>query len=76
LLVACWQGNGLQATALQYVLFTSVIFVSHWWIDAFDLAQRWGNLIGQTKVEFVRMMNDQVLHLLVIGALVQWLFVY
>lgn len=55
------------ATILAFGLF---IFASHWLIDGFDVAARWGRLTRQSERSFVRIVVDQSLHLLVIAAAV------
>jgi hypothetical protein len=50
--------------------FVLAIFVSHWLIDGWDLARRWGVLMGQTDNTPVRMVVDQTLHIIVLALLV------
>ncbi|MFL7871008.1 MAG: DUF3307 domain-containing protein [Anaerolineales bacterium] len=53
-----------------YLTFGAITFVSHWLIDATDGVERWMHFYRQSHLESVRMMVDQVLHLLVLLALV------
>lgn len=52
-----------------YLAFAAVALVSHWLIDAADGAGYWMRLFRQSHLEAVRMMVDQVLHLLVLVGL-------
>ncbi len=48
-------------------------FASHWLIDGCQLAARWGRWLGQTGTPMVRVMSDQVMHLLVLAWAASWL---
>ena len=52
---------------------TGWYFISHWLIDGFQLAARWGAIAGQSSTYFVRIVVDQTFHLLVTAALLEWL---
>jgi hypothetical protein len=52
-----------------YMVCAAIVFVSHWLIDATDGAGRWMRLFRQSRLEVVRVMVDQVLHLLVLAGL-------
>jgi hypothetical protein len=52
-----------------YLVFGVLVFVSHWLIDATDGVERWMRFYRQSRLEIVRMMVDQVAHLLVLLAL-------
>ena len=54
----------LPLTPTHYLLLLAYIFVTHWLIDGGQLANRWGGLIGQTDTAFVRIVVDQIFHLL------------
>lgn len=49
------------------------VFVSHWLIDGFQLAAWWSRWFRQTGSEMVRVMSDQVMHLLVLAWAASWL---
>jgi hypothetical protein len=51
----------------------AVTFLSHWFIDAAHLAERWGRLLRQSDRAFVRIMADQTLHVVVLVVLAEWL---
>ena len=53
-----------------YLALGALVFVSHWLIDATDGVERWMRFYRQSHLEVVRVMVDQVLHLLVLLALV------
>lgn len=72
--LVAWLGSGLQATAPQLGFAFFVILITHWLIDGFNLAEHWGNLINQTQSSFVRIVVDQTMHLIVLGALASLLF--
>lgn len=60
---------GASSPPIALPLFVSVVFFSHWIIDAAGLAPRWMRLFGQTDVSFMRIAVDQVMHILVLAAL-------
>ncbi|MEM7125253.1 MAG: DUF3307 domain-containing protein [Chloroflexota bacterium] len=57
--------------APQLLLFTMLLFVSHWLIDAPNLASRWASVIQQTDTPIVRIAVDQTFHLLVLALLIE-----
>ncbi len=63
-----------HALAPPYLTVGLTILLSHWFIDGARLAARWSQLLRQTKQEFVRIMVDQTLHLLVLAFVVEFLF--
>jgi hypothetical protein len=64
--------NGLANP--PYFPFAGVVLVSHWCIDAFKLAQKWGQFFQQTDTPMVRIVVDQTFHLLVLALLTELLF--
>ena len=59
--------------SLRAVLrITVFIYVSHWLIDATGLAQRWMRFFGQTDVLFMRIAVDQILHVIALVMLVEF----
>lgn len=67
------RGNTQTITLPRYLLFSLIIFVSHWLIDATAFAKRWARLTSQSDLPMVNVMVDQTFHLLVIAALIQLL---
>lgn len=57
----------------QIILFSSIVFITHWLIDATNLARIWAGLIQQTDVALVRIAVDQTFHLLVLALLIKYL---
>ena len=58
------------STPPPYFLFAVGIFVTHWLIDATNLAARWGQWFKQTDAAFVRIAVDQTFHLITLLILV------
>lgn len=59
--------SGATNKGLSFVLTLGVlIFVSHWLTDATDVVQGWMRFYQQTQLEQVRLMTDQILHILVL----------
>lgn len=73
LVVALSQVDTPPLTLSVYWLFAAFIFLTHWGIDAPNLAGRWVTLFHQSDHLFVRIMVDQTLHLLVLAGLVRFL---
>jgi hypothetical protein len=48
----------------------ALTFVSHWAIDALDAARQWLRLVLQSDLEVVRLVVDQLLHVLVLALLI------
>ncbi len=55
-----------------YLSLSVAIFVTHWLIDATNTVENWMLFYRQSKIEMVRVMVDQTLHLLVLV----WLTVF
>ncbi|MCS6825746.1 MAG: DUF3307 domain-containing protein [Caldilinea sp.] len=72
-LAAWWGGRGL-VSELQLVTAFPFLLFSHWLIDGFNLAAWWGRVVNQTQTDFVRIMVDQTMHLIVLGVCVSWIF--
>lgn len=58
------------SAALSFLLLT---FLSHWIIDAKDLAACWMRLMQQTASPLVHVMVDQTLHLVLLALFTQML---
>jgi hypothetical protein len=56
-----------QKSPIAIVAISVLIFVSHWFIDATDIVDRWMRLYQQSQLTIVRMMVDQTFHLLVLA---------
>lgn len=74
LLLTVWFTQLDRFTAPQYLLFGVGIFLSHWLIDAGNLAARWMQWLRQSRLVFVQVMVDQTMHVVVIALLAEWLF--
>ena len=55
-----------------YITVLTIIFISHWLIDAGNLAGHWVRWWRQSRLIFVRIMVDQTMHIVVLAALVEW----
>ena len=53
-------------------LFAALVYLSHWLIDATGLAGRWMRFFRQTDAAFMRIAVDQILHVLVLALLVEF----
>lgn len=51
---------------------TAFVYLSHWLIDATGLARRWMRFFGQTDVLFMRIAVDQILHVIALVLLVEF----
>lgn len=76
MIVALWGFSYAHApvgwlSGQKYGTFTAIIFTTHWIIDATNVAGRWGRLMRQGKLDFVRIAVDQVFHLLIVGIVVE-----
>ena len=60
-------------TVIQLLLFAASVFLSHWVIDGANLPYYWSRLINQSDLDFVRIVVDQTMHLVVLAALVEWI---
>jgi len=64
-----WLSGLRQSRPASYLCFAAILFASHWLIDATDGVDRWMRLLRQSRLELVRIMVDQVLHLLTLVGL-------
>ena len=60
-------------TGIQLPLFAACVFISHWAIDGANLPYHWSRLFNQSDLDFVRIVVDQTMHLLVLAVLVEWI---
>lgn len=72
LLATLWMATFNKDVQPPYFTFLAVIFLSHWLIDAGNLAGHWVRWWKQSRLLFVRIMVDQTLHVLVLAALMEW----
>jgi len=75
LVVTLWLSEPVSYTSTQVVLFFTLIFISHYAIDATNAAGAWSRFFRQSKTDFVRIVVDQTFHLVAIVALIQLLLV-
>lgn len=61
-------------TSGSILSITLIVFISHWLIDAMNLARIWSKLIQQSDLPMVRVMVDQCFHLLVLAFLAVYFF--
>ncbi|MCL4835689.1 MAG: DUF3307 domain-containing protein [Caldilineaceae bacterium] len=54
------------------LLFGFLVYLSHWLIDATGLASRWMRLFHQTDALFIRIAVDQILHVVALALLVEF----
>lgn len=73
-MLTAWFGSRGAISPLQLGLAFSVVLLSHWLIDGFNLAELWGRFINQTRTDYVRIVVDQTMHLVVLGLLAELLF--
>lgn len=66
---ALWLSGVRERGPLFYLLFGGLVFASHWLIDGTDGVERWMRFFRQSRLEIVRLMVDQTLHLLVLVVL-------
>jgi hypothetical protein len=66
-MVTCWLAWRSTPDMLEYLLIGSIIFVTHWLIDATDVVGAWIRLLRQTDMPMMRIMVDQTFHLLVLA---------
>ncbi len=74
-LVVLWMTSPVALNGSLYILFLLTIFISHWIIDAFSLASRWGRWLKQTDAPFVRIVVDQTFHLITIAVVIETLLI-
>jgi hypothetical protein len=66
-------GN-LNETPTYYFGLGILIFVSHWLIDATNLVDVWMRLYKQSNLLMMRIMVDQILHILILAVVVSLVF--
>ena len=61
-------GMGLFAKSTLFAIgVLTLVFVSHWLIDATDVVDAWMRFYGQRPVSIIRLAVDQTFHLLVLA---------
>ncbi|MCL4861461.1 MAG: DUF3307 domain-containing protein [Caldilineaceae bacterium] len=73
LLIMVWSWQPDHFVTPQSLLFGAGIFLSHWIIDAGNLAARWMQWLRQSRLPFVQIMVDQTMHVVIIALLAEWL---
>ena len=71
LLISLWLAGSVQNDPASYLIAAAILFGSHWLIDGWNLAEKWGRWFGQTPITFVRVMTDQTMHVCVLVLVVQ-----
>jgi hypothetical protein len=66
---AVWLSGARDGGLVTYSFVGAAVFLSHWLIDAADLAGWWMRFYRQSDLEVVRVMVDQTFHLLVLALL-------
>ncbi len=56
-----------------YLVFGATIYLTHWLIDAPNVAEYWMRIFQQSNLLFVRIVVDQIFHFTVLGLLVEFL---
>jgi len=52
--------------------FAALVYASHWLIDALALARRWTLFFRQTDALFMRIVVDQILHVVALALLAEF----
>ena len=68
-----WLFTLKNLTQSVYLLFSLLILLSHWVIDATALARHWAHFFKQSDQRFVHVMVDQTMHVVVLACLIQFL---
>ncbi|CAN5755678.1 hypothetical protein BH10CHL1_BH10CHL1_15420 [soil metagenome] len=68
-----WLTTTQNATHPPYLIFSLFILLSHWIIDATGLAKWWVQFFRQSELNFVQLMVDQTMHIVVLACLTQFL---
>ena len=58
---------------INLLTFTAILFITHWLIDATNLAYFWGKVVQQSDILMVRIVVDQSLHIIVLAFLIEFL---
>jgi hypothetical protein len=67
-----WVATRARMTTPPYLTMLAIIFLSHWVIDAGNLASHWVRWWRQSQLTFVRIMVDQTMHVVVLAVLAEW----
>jgi Protein of unknown function (DUF3307) len=66
-----WIATLRYALSPPYITVLAIIFISHWLIDAGNLAGHWVRWLRQSRLPFIRIMVDQTMHIVVLAAVVE-----
>jgi hypothetical protein len=69
ILGALWLSGYRDGGTATMLTLSAIVFLSHWLVDAGNVAGRWMHLYRQSDLEVVRVLVDQTLHLLVLALL-------
>ena len=72
LALTLWRATRHDPMSPPYLTILAIIFLSHWLIDAGNLAGHWVHWLRQSKTLFVRIMVDQTMHLVVLAVVAEW----
>lgn len=67
--MAFWVSDMTNYSLTFYLLFSCLIFTSHWLIDTTNLVEGWIRFYRQSNLTMMRIMVDQTFHLLVLAIL-------
>ena len=70
---ALWLSGVTDTDPMFYLTIGIVVFLSHWLVDATNMVEWWMRAYRQSDLEIVKLMVDQVLHLLLLSAVIVWL---
>lgn len=62
-----WLSGARDKNPAFYLVLSTLVFVSHWLIDATNVVEYWIRFYRQSKVPMMRMMVDQTFHILVLA---------
>ena len=74
IMVLLWLARGKAVEPTTYLQIGVIIFVSHWLVDATGAVEWWMSVYKQSR-EFVRILIDQTLHLLILALVTTLLLV-
>lgn len=73
LLLIVWWFQPTPLSTTDLIWFSAIVYISHWLIDASNAAFYWMNIFQQSNVLFVRIVVDQLFHILILALLIEFL---